>query len=115
MLVIFSKKLTITQKLVKLKIKLLIIVMINILTAENFAAILAQANLASKSDIANFIKKTKFDDKLKNLNKEVASNKAKHVLHENEWSELSKKVKAISTQGFTKDLINKYNILNGAK
>ena len=29
----------------------------NKLTAENFAARLAQANLASKSDIANFVKK----------------------------------------------------------
>ena len=41
------------------------------LTAENFAARLAQANLASKSDIANFVKKTDFDDKLKNLNKKL--------------------------------------------
>ena len=29
----------------------------NKFTAEHFAAILAQANLASKSDIANFVKK----------------------------------------------------------
>ena len=41
------------------------------LTAENFAARLAQANLASKSDIVNFVKKTDFDDKLKNLNKKL--------------------------------------------
>ena len=40
----------------------------NNLTAESFAARLAQANLASKSDISNFVKKTDFDDKLKNLN-----------------------------------------------
>ena len=32
----------------------------NKLTAENFAARLAQANLASKSDIANFVKKDRF-------------------------------------------------------
>ena len=57
----------------------------NKLTAENFAARLAQANLASKSDIANFVKKTDFDDKLKNLNKKVTSNKAKHLLVENEF------------------------------
>ena len=37
----------------------------NKLTAESFAARLAQANLASKSDITNFVKKTDFDDKLK--------------------------------------------------
>ena len=59
-----------TQKLVKLKIKLLLImIMINIsllkLTSENFTARLARGNLASKSDIANFVKKTGFDDKPK--------------------------------------------------
>ena len=78
------KKLTITQKFMKLKRKLLIIIVINIwlrtqelnkLTLENFAARLAQANLASKNDIANFAKKTDLDDKLKNLNKNVISNK----------------------------------------
>ena len=43
----------------------------NKLTAENFAARLAQVNLASKSDVANFVKKTDSDDKLKNLNKKL--------------------------------------------
>ena len=38
----------------------------NKLTAENFAARLSQSNLASKNDIANFVKKTDFDNKLKN-------------------------------------------------
>ena len=60
----------------KLKRKLLIMIMTNILllqnlTAENFAARLAQANLASKRDIANFVKKIDFDDKLKNLHKKL--------------------------------------------
>ena len=40
----------------------------NKLTAEIVAARLAQANLASKNDIANLVKKTDFDDKLRNLN-----------------------------------------------
>ena len=35
--------------------------------------------------------------------------------NENELNELSKKVKAILTKGLTKDLINKFSILNGAK
>ena len=35
------------------------------LTAENFTARLAKANLASKNDIGNFVKKTDFDEKLK--------------------------------------------------
>ena len=38
----------------------------NKIIAENYAARLAQANLASKSNIANFLKKTDLDDKLKN-------------------------------------------------
>ena len=63
----------------------------NKLTAENFAARLKQINLASKSDIDNFVKKTDFGNKLR----DVTSNK-------NELNELSKKVKAISTTGLTK-------------
>ena len=51
----------------------------------------------------------------KKLNKNVTSNKTKLVLVENELSELSDKVKAISKKGLTKDLINKYSILNGTK
>ena len=46
------------------------------------------ANLASKNGIANFVKKTNFADKLKNLNKKVASNKSKHLLTENELKKL---------------------------
>ena len=45
----------------------------NKLTSQNFAAAFTQANLASKSDIAAFVKMTDFDDKLKNLNKKVTS------------------------------------------
>ena len=87
----------------------------NKLTWEKFAARLAQAKLASKSGIANFLKKTDFDDKLKHLNKNGTSNKTKPVLVENELNELSKNVKALSTIGITKDLINKFSIPNGAK
>ena len=50
------------------------------------------------------MKKADFDNKLK----DITSNK-------NELNELSKKVKAISTKGLTKDLIDKFSILNGAK
>ena len=35
------------------------------MASENFTARLAQGNLARKSDIANFVKKPDFDDKLK--------------------------------------------------
>ena len=41
----------------------------NKFTAENFATRLKQANLGSKSDIANFVKKTDFDNKLNLLTK----------------------------------------------
>ena len=88
----------------------------NNLTSEKFTARLAQANLASKSYIANFAKETDFDDKLKTLNKNVTSNKTNHILVENELNELSKKKKkALSRKGLTKDLRNKFRILNGAK
>ena len=56
----------------------------NLITSEKFAARLAQANLASKNDIAAFVKKINFDDKMKNLNKKVTSNKLKHLVVENE-------------------------------
>ena len=51
-------------------------------TAETVAARLAEAKLASKKDIPNFIKKTDFDDEMKNLNKIITSNKTKHMLVE---------------------------------
>ena len=57
-------------------------------TSEIFAARLAQANLSSKSDIANFVKKADFHDKLKNLHKKLTSNKSKHLLVENEFKKL---------------------------
>ena len=74
----------------------------NDLASKNLTARLKQGNLARKSDVANFLKKTDFDNKLK----DVASNK-------NELIELSKKIKAISTKGLTKHLINEFSILYG--
>ena len=56
--------------------------------AEKFPARLAQAYLASKKEITNFVKNTDFDHKLNNLNKKVASNKTKHALAENELNKL---------------------------
>ena len=51
----------------------------NKLTAYHFAVRLKQTNLATKSDIDDFVERTDFDDKLKNQNKKVTSNKTKHV------------------------------------
>ena len=72
--------------------------------AKIFPLRLKGANLASKKEIAHFINKTDFNNKLK----DVTSNK-------NELNKLSKKVKAISRNRLTKDLIDKFSILNGAK
>ena len=58
------------------------------LTAENFAARLAQENSTNKNGIANFVKKTDFDNKLRNLNKQITSNKTKYALFENELNQL---------------------------
>ena len=45
------------------------------LTAENFTARLVQANLATKSDIANFVNKTHFNEKMKKLNTKLLQTK----------------------------------------
>ena len=57
----------------KLKRKLLIIIMINILQLQNLISlqhkffILDVTNVASKGDIANFVNKTDLDNKLKDV------------------------------------------------
>ena len=51
----------------------------NKLTAENFAARLAQANLVTKTD---------FDDKLINTNRKITSSKTKHLIVKNELKKL---------------------------
>ena len=74
---------------------ILLIKNFNNLTTVKFPARLIQANLGSKSNITSFVKET-------DLNK-------------NELNEQSKRVKAISAKGLTKDLLNQFIILNGAK
>ena len=84
MLVIQSRKQIMTQKLVKLKRKLLIIVLINILLLQSSISLqekfLPQANLVIKAD---------FNNTLINLNKNITSNKTKYLLVENELILLS--------------------------
>ena len=89
----------------------------NKLRATNFAARLAEANLASKVIwlIVKIVKKTNFDDKLKNLNKKITSNKTRDLERKTKLDDLEKKVKVISTKGLTQGLINKINFLNGSK
>ena len=49
------------------------------LTSEDFRAKLAQENLASQTDIVDFVKKIDFNDKLQNLNKKVVYSKKRHI------------------------------------
>ena len=59
-------------------------------TANNFAARLKQANLATKADSDDFVGKTDFDDKLKKLNKKLISDKIRHVEAEKKLTDLTK-------------------------
>ena len=61
----------------------------NRFTAEMFELRLILANLASKSDIANFVKQTGFDNKLKDV-----------TWNKNKLNELLKKSKAVLTKGY---------------
>ena len=63
---------TITQKYEKLLVIMIMISIlrlnkINKLMSENFPVKLKQADLASKNDITNFVKKAYFDNKLKDV------------------------------------------------
>ena len=53
---------------------------------------LKQATLEVKTDRVDFIEKVYFQGKLKNINKKLTSNKAKHVEAEKELTDLSNKV-----------------------
>ena len=68
----------------------------NKLTARNIAARLKLANLAFNTDIYDFVERTDFDDKLKNLNKKVTSNKTKHLETEKKLIDLTNKTAQIS-------------------
>ena len=54
----------------------------------------------SKNDIAALVKKTYFDDKLKNLNKNVCSNKIKQAEAEKKIADLTSKVAQISQKDY---------------
>ena len=45
----------------------------------------------------------------------MESNSVKKTDYNTKFTEIEKKIKAISTKGLTKDLIDKFSILNGAK
>ena len=60
-------------------------------TSDNFRATLKQVNLASKNDIADFVKKPDFNDKMKNLNK------IKHIEVKTKLDDLQSMTKIIET------------------
>ena len=64
------------------------------LTAENFTAGIKQL-LATKDDIAHFVKMTDCHEKQKKLNKKVNSNKSKHLLDENELKKIHDKIEKL--------------------
>ena len=65
--------------------------------AKSFTARLNQASLATKGNIADFVKTEDFNDKLKELNKNATSNKLKHLLIENEFKKLQDKIENLIT------------------
>ena len=82
MLVIQSKKLDYNTKISEMENKIatdhdhdnyVTTQKFNQLASEKFTARLAHANLENQRDIANFVKKTDFDEKLKNLNKDKSN------------------------------------------
>ena len=58
------------------------------MTSEHFTARLAQANLASKSDISNSVNKADFNDKLKN----IISNKNELMNYQKKLKQCQQKV-----------------------
>ena len=64
----------------------------NKLISNNFTERLKQANLASKSDIADFVKRTDFDNTLISFYKRITSNKTKDIEFKTKLGDLEEKV-----------------------
>ena len=70
---------------------------------DNFTVRLAKAKLTTTDDISDFVKKKKktdFDEKLKNINKKVTSNKIKNVEAKKKLTDLTEKIAQISEKGY---------------
>ena len=85
--------------MIVIKTKILILKNL-IINGKKFAARLTQAKLAIKADIDGFVEKTDFEDKLKNVNKKVTSNKTEYVEAEKKLIDLRNKVAQISEKGY---------------
>ena len=64
----------------------------NPVAAENFAARLNQANIATKADFDDFVENADFDNKLKDLNENLTSNKTKNVGAKQKLTDLTNKI-----------------------
>ena len=91
-------------------------------TRQNFAGRLKQVNWAKENHLADIVKKTDSDEKLRISNNKVTSDKAEHVEAKKKLNyyvissikvinDLSGEVKWPSAKGLTKDSINKHNII----
>ena len=94
-------------------------------TKDNFAKRLKQTNSVSKNNIAEFVKKRDFNEKVRKISNKVTNDKTKYVEAEKKLDDhitsytklvidLSGKVKLMSTNGSKIDLLNRYSILNSA-
>ena len=55
------------------------LLLLNLINKKKFDGRLKQADLASNTDIADFIKKANFDEELRKIDNKVISNKTKHL------------------------------------
>ena len=72
------------------------------LTSDHFDARLKQSKLATKHDIADFVRKAHFDKKLIDVNRKITLNKTRHGEVKNKLDDLSQK-----SLGDIKERINK--------
>ena len=63
--------------------------------------LITQASLASKTGIINLVKKIKFGEQLKQLNKKFTLNKTKYVLAKKELKKLLENVKLLSKKVYS--------------
>ena len=66
------------------------------MTTNNLETTLAQANLEAKADTDDLVEETDFDDTLKNLNKKLNSNKARHAEAVRKLTDITEKSKQMS-------------------
>ena len=77
----------------------------NNFTADNSATRLARLKLATKNNIADFVKETDFDCKLKNINEKFTSNKTKRVDVEKKLTGLTKELHNYRKKGMLSCLV----------